>query len=123
VKKGEPKGMRRQRTVVFAGHPSFPCRPRLPPSDTSLPEDRLPVRRAGPGGGAAVRNEFNVLALIKGNEHYVYVYDDQSRKPLLETSQAHAKAPTLSLNGFDAAIPTEKAAEQALAGGEHPPRF
>jgi hypothetical protein len=70
-----------------------------------------------------VRNEFNVLALIKGNEHYVYVYDDQSRKPLLETFQAHAKDPTLSLNWFDAAILTEKAAEQALASGAQPPRF
>jgi hypothetical protein len=30
-----------------------------------------------------VRREFNVLALIKGNERYVFVYDEDSRVPLL----------------------------------------
>ena len=57
--------------------------------------------------------EFNVLALIKGGERYVYVYDDASRPRLLEVFRAHAADPGLSLNGFDAAVLTQKAREQA----------
>jgi hypothetical protein len=62
-----------------------------------------------------VGNELNVLALIKGPEHYVYVYDDRSRQPLLETFQMQAADPDLSLNWFDAAILAEKAREQTQA--------
>jgi hypothetical protein len=60
-----------------------------------------------------VGREFNVLALIKGDEHYVYVYDDASREPLLETFRSQADDPNLSLNWFDAAVLTQKAREQA----------
>ena len=57
--------------------------------------------------------EFNVLALIKGEERYVYVYDDASRSPLLETFRDQAADPELSLNWFDAAVLAQKAREQA----------
>ena len=57
--------------------------------------------------------EFNILALVKGNEHYVYIYDDVSREPLLETFQEHAGQEDLSLNWFDCAVLTRKAHEQA----------
>jgi hypothetical protein len=60
-----------------------------------------------------VGREFNVLALIKGDERYVYVYDDASRSPLLETFRDQAADPELSLNWFDAAVLTQKAREQA----------
>jgi hypothetical protein len=60
-----------------------------------------------------VGREFNVLALIKGEERYVYVYDDASRAPLLEAFRAQADDPNLSLNWFDAAVLTQKAREQA----------
>ena len=64
--------------------------------------------------------EFNVLALIKGGERYVYVYDDASRSPLLETFRAQAADPELSLNWFDVAVLTQKAREQA-GNGTVPP--
>ncbi len=57
--------------------------------------------------------EFNVLALIKGEERYIYVYDDASRTPLLETFRSQAANPDLSFNWFDAAVLTQKAHEQA----------
>jgi hypothetical protein len=60
-----------------------------------------------------VRRELNVLALIKGNERYVFVYDEQSRELLLEAFRAQAADPELSLNWFDAAVLTQKAHEQA----------
>jgi len=60
-----------------------------------------------------VRREFNVLALIKGNERYVFVYDDSSREPLLEAFRVLAGDPDISLNWYDAAVLTQKAHEQA----------
>jgi hypothetical protein len=60
-----------------------------------------------------VGRELNVLALVKGAERYVYVYDDASRDALLDTFRAHAAEPGLSLNCFDAAVLTQKAHEQA----------
>jgi hypothetical protein len=61
-----------------------------------------------------VNQVFNVLALIKGDERYVYVYDDASRTALIEAFHVQAANPELSLNGFDAAVLTKKAEEQAL---------
>jgi hypothetical protein len=63
-----------------------------------------------------VAREFNVIALIKGGERYVYVYDDASRRPLLECFEAQAADPDLSLNWFDAAVLARKAREQAERG-------
>jgi hypothetical protein len=60
-----------------------------------------------------VRREFNVLALIKGAERYVYIYDDVSRSDLLDAFRAHAASPELSLTWFDVAVLTRKAREQA----------
>ena len=59
--------------------------------------------------------ELNVLALIKGDEKYVYVYDDVSRNTLLEALQGQAADPALTFNWFDAAVLTQKAAEQAAS--------
>ena len=65
--------------------------------------------------------EFNVLALVKGAERYIFVYDDDSRQPLIETLRDHAADPRLSFSWFDAAVLTEKARQQAgTAGGEAP---
>ena len=72
--------------------------------------------------------EFNVLALIKGEEKYVFVYDDESRASLIETFHQHAADPELTLNWFDAVVLTQKAEEQAetapvsLAPKSHEPR-
>jgi hypothetical protein len=68
-----------------------------------------------------VAREFNVLALIKGEERYVYVYDDASRSPLLETFRSQAANPDLSFNWFDAAVLTQKAHEQAAGAQPAPP--
>jgi hypothetical protein len=75
-----------------------------------------------------MRREFNVLALIKDEERYVYVYDDESRETLLQLLQDQAADPVLTLNWFDAAVLTRKAHEQAAVAptvepGAHAPRF
>jgi hypothetical protein len=69
-----------------------------------------------------VAQELNILALIKGDERYVYVYDDASRADLLTTFDTQAADPSLSLNWFDAAVLAEKAREQASAPTAPPRR-
>jgi hypothetical protein len=69
--------------------------------------------RVRKGKGGPVRREFNVLALVKGNERYVFVYDDDSRAELLNAFRDQAADPRLSFSWFDAAVLTDKAREQA----------
>ena len=59
-----------------------------------------------------MRRELNILALLKGNERYVFVYDDDSRTSLIDALRDQAADPRLSFTWFDAAILTEKAREQ-----------
>jgi hypothetical protein len=59
-----------------------------------------------------VGQEYNVLALVKGEERFVYVYDDDTRAALIEAIRAQAAEPSLSLNWFDAAVLAQKAREQ-----------
>jgi hypothetical protein len=66
---------------------------------------------------AAVRKtvalELNVLALYKGEEKYLFVYDEESRAHLLDAFRHQAADPRLSLNWFDAAVLAQKLREQA----------
>jgi hypothetical protein len=78
------------------------------------PRDR--VKRGKP-----VRREFNVLALIKGNERYIFVYDDESRQPLIDAFRDQAADPNLTFTWFDAAVLTDKAREQARAAPQSEP--
>jgi hypothetical protein len=68
-----------------------------------------------------VRREFIVLALIKGNEKYVFVYDDDSRQRLVDAFRDQAADPRLSFSWFDAAIMTDKAREQARTATQSKP--
>jgi hypothetical protein len=69
--------------------------------------------RASARKGGPVRHELNVLALIKGNERYIYVYDDGSRAALIDAFRDQAADPRLSFTWFDAVVLTDKAREQA----------
>jgi len=62
-----------------------------------------------------VPREFNILALIKGDERFIFVYDDESRAELIDALRDQAADPRLTLSWFDAAVLTEKAREQAQA--------
>ncbi len=69
-----------------------------------------------------MRREFNILALLKGEERYVFVYDDESRASLIDAFRDAAAEPSLSFSWFDATVLTQKAREQANAVGlELPP--
>jgi hypothetical protein len=63
-------------------------------------------------GRCILAQEFNVLALVKGQERYIFVYDDESRHHVIDTFRDQAADPNLSLNWFDAMVLTKKAREQ-----------
>ena len=52
--------------------------------------------------------ELNVLALIKGDERFIFVYDDDSTDTLIEDIRTQAADPAVALNWFDAAVLTER---------------
>lgn len=60
-----------------------------------------------------MHHELSVLALIKGKERFIYVYDDFSLERLLEAIRTDAASPAVSLSWFDAAVLTERARRQA----------
>lgn len=68
-----------------------------------------------------VRYELNVLALIKGNERYVFVYDEDSRAALIDAFRDQAANPQLSFTWFDATVMTDKAREQGRNSSSVPP--
>jgi hypothetical protein len=60
-------------------------------------------------------SDINVLALVKGRERFVYVYDDNSQQELIDAVRDHAADPRLSLTWFDASVLTRKVQEQVQA--------
>lgn len=64
------------------------------------------------GDFAAMHPEVNVLALVKGDDRFVYVYDDESQELTIDAIRDHAANPALSLTWFDAVVLTNRAREQ-----------
>ena len=52
--------------------------------------------------------EINVLALVKGEERYVFLYDDENRAEALRTLGRYASNPELSFTWYDAAVLSQK---------------
>lgn len=63
-------------------------------------------------------HEFNVLALMKGEDRYIFVFDDDSRQHVIESFRDQAADPALSLTWFDAVVLTRKAREQEAETSE-----
>lgn len=55
-----------------------------------------------------MNRELNVLALFKGTERYIFVYDDDSREALIDDIRHKAADPAVPINWFDAAVLTER---------------
>jgi hypothetical protein len=55
-----------------------------------------------------VSQDINVLALVKGQERYVFLYDDTSRAETLRTLGRYASNPQLSFTWYDAAVLSQK---------------
>lgn len=52
----------------------------------------------------------NVLALVRGEERYVFLYDDDSADQLLRTLGQYAADPELSFSWYDAAVMSQRIA-------------
>ncbi len=67
--------------------------------------------------------EVNVLALFKGPEKFIFVYDDDSRATLLDAIRDAAADPGVAVNWFDAAVLTERARQQGMESEALPSRL
>jgi hypothetical protein len=62
-----------------------------------------------------VANDLNVLALVKGEERYIFLFDEESRAETLRTLGRYASNPDLSFSWYDAAVLSQKIRETAVA--------
>jgi len=65
-----------------------------------------------------VTQDINVLALVKGEERYIFLYDDQHRSDALRTLGRFASNPDLSFSWYDAAVLSQRIRQTA---SEHAP--
>ena len=52
--------------------------------------------------------DINVLALVKGEERYIFLFDDNHRAETLRTLGRYASNPELSFTWYDAAVLSQK---------------
>ena len=55
-----------------------------------------------------MNDDINVLALVKGRERYIFLYDDTQRAETLRTLGRYASDPGLSFTWYDAAVLSQK---------------
>lgn len=57
--------------------------------------------------------EINVLALVKGTERFVFLFDDESRSETLRMLARYASNPDLSFTWYDAAVLSQKIRQES----------
>ena len=57
--------------------------------------------------------DIHVLALVKGTERYVFLYNDANRAEVLRTLGRYASNPDLSFTWYDSAVVSQKIRTQA----------
>ena len=67
--------------------------------------------------------DINVLALVKGAERYVFLYNDASRAATLRVLGRFASNPDLSFSWFDAAVLSQKIRQDSQQAPATRPRF
>ena len=68
--------------------------------------------------------DINVLALVKGEERYVFLFDDNSRAAALRVLGRYASNPDLSFTWYDAAVLSQKIRQEAQkSNANKAPRF
>ena len=65
--------------------------------------------------------EINVLALVKGKERYVFLFDDDNRVETLRQIGRYAANPELSFTWYDAAVMSQKIRQASAT--TRPPRL
>lgn len=64
--------------------------------------------------------DLNVIALIKGSERFIFVFDDGSRDEVIAEVRDRAADPATGLNWSDAAVLTDRVRQQAALQPETP---
>ena len=64
--------------------------------------------------------DINVLALVKGEERYIFLYDDSRRAETLRMLGRFASNADLSFPWYDAAVLTQKIRQEAQSAGTQP---
>ena len=67
--------------------------------------------------------DINVLALVKGSERYVFLFDDDNRAEALRTLGRYASNPDLSFTWYDAAVLSQKIRQTADEAAVFTDRF
>jgi hypothetical protein len=70
-----------------------------------------------------MNQDINVLALVKGAERYVFLYDDASRAETLRTLGRYASNPELSFTWYDAAVLSQKIRQESRQRFSRTSRF
>lgn len=58
-------------------------------------------------------NDINVLAFVKGEERYLFLYKDETRSETLRTLGRFASNPELSFSWYDAAVLSQRVRSEA----------
>ena len=74
------------------------------------------LKRKAVMGNRIVNDSIRVLALVKGEERYVFMYDDASRAEALRTLGRFASNTELSFTWHDAAVLSQQIRQEALEG-------
>ena len=61
-----------------------------------------------------MNQDINVLALVKGEEKYIFLYDDTTRAETIRTLGRFASNPELSFTWFDAAVLSQRIRQQCI---------
>ena len=64
-----------------------------------------------------MRREMNILAMAKGTERYIFLYDDQSYDALVDVFDRFADHDELNFSTADAALLSQKARESVTRQG------
>jgi len=64
--------------------------------------------------------QVNVLALVKGEEQYLFLFDDSNRVETLRLLGRYAADPELSFSWYDAAVLSQKVREMLPAKSTQP---
>ena len=59
--------------------------------------------------------DINVVALVKGEERYIFLFNDQQKSQTLRTLGRYASNPELSFSWYDAAVLSQKVRNAARA--------
>jgi hypothetical protein len=66
-----------------------------------------------------VNDDINVLALVKGRERYIFLYEDSQRAEALRVLGRFASNPELSFTWYDAAVLSQKVRHNAASAASH----